>query len=324
MKAVLYEKYGAPEVALQFKETSKPAPVNHQVLVKVKAASVNAKDWRGFTMPSLLIRFFSGGWSKPKDTTTGTDVAGVIEAVGENVTRFKPGDEVFGFAHGSFAEYALARETYLASKPVNRSFEEVACVPIAALTALQAIRSAGMIGAGQHVLIQGASGGVGMFTVQLAKVSGAEVTAVCSARNFKLVRSWGADHTIDYAKEDFTRSGKQYDVILAINGYHSLLAYRRALKPQGIYVCAGGALVQFVQLFLFGKWFSQIGGKTLKNMGIAKPNQEDLDQLNDLLQDGKITPVIDRRYSLHKTVDAIRYVIDSHAQGKVIIEIPKG
>ena len=321
MKAILYEKYGAPADALQMKEIAKPTPEGQQVLIKVSAASVNAKDWRGFTMPPLLIRFFSGSWSKPKDTTTGTDVAGVVEAVGKDVTRFQPGDEVFGFAHGSFAEYALAREIYLTFKPANRSFEEVACVPIAALTALQVIRSAGGIHAGQQVLIQGASGGVGMFAVQLAKASGAEVTAVCSARNFSLVRSWGADHTIDYAKEDFTKSGKKYDVILAINGYHSLLAYRRALKPQGIYVCAGGALTQFVELFLFGKWLSQNGGKTLKNMGIAKPNQADLDQLGELLKDGKIAPVIECRYPLNETVAAIRYVIDRHAQGKVVIQV---
>jgi len=324
MKAILYEKYGAPEVALQYKETTKPVPVNQQVLVKVHATSVNAKDWRGFTMSPLLLRFFGGGWSKPKDTTTGTDVAGVVEAVGEEVTRFKPGDEVFGFAHGSFAEYALARESYLTLKPANRSFAEAACVPIAAITALQVIRSAGGNRKGQQVLIQGASGGVGMYTIQLAKASGAEVTAVCSARNFKLVRSWGADHMIDYAKQDFTKTGKRYDVILAINGYHSLLAYRRALKPQGVYVCAGGALVQFIQLFLFGIWLSKKDGKSLKNMGIAKPNQEDLDRLADLLKDGTITPVIDHTYPLSETVNAIRHVIDSHAQGKVVIEVAYG
>ena len=321
MKAMLYETYGAPEVALQFKETTKPIPVEHQVLVKVQAASVNAKDWRGFTMPLFLIRFFSGGRLKPKDTTAGTDIAGVVEAVGEGVTCFKPGDEVFGFAHGSFAEYALARETYLALKPINRSFAEAACVPIAAITALQVIRSAGGLHTGQQVLIQGASGGVGMYTVQLAKTSGAEVTAVCSSRNSKLARSWGAGHVIDYAKEDFTKNGKRYDVIFAINGYHSLLAYRRALKPKGVYVCAGGALAQFVQLVLFGKWFSQKGGRTLKSMGIAKPNQEDLEHLGELLKDGTIVPVIDRTYPLCETVNAIRHVIDSHAQGKVIIEV---
>lgn len=321
MKAVLYERYGAPEVALQFKEIAKPVPTNHQVLVKVHAASVNAKDWRGFTVPLPLVRFFGGGWSKPKDTTTGTDIAGVVETVGENVTRFKPGDEVFGFAHGSFAEYALARESYLTHKPSNRSFAEAACVPIAALTALQAIHRAGGIRAGQQVLIQGASGGVGMYAVQLAKASGAEVTAVCSGRNLNLARSWGADHVIDYAKEDFTKNGTQYDLILAVNGYHSLFAYRRALKSQGVYVCAGGALSQFLQVMLFGKQLSQKGGKTLKNMGIAKPNQDDLTHLGKLLKDGTIAPVIDRTYPLHETVSAIRYVIETHAQGKVVIRI---
>lgn len=321
MKAVLYERYGAPEVALQFKEIAKPAPKDHQVLVKVHAASVNAKDWRGFTMPSLLLfmRLFTGGWRKPKDTTSGTDVAGVVEAVGENVTRFKPGDKVFGFAHGSFAEYALARESYLALRPANRSFEEAACVPIAALTALQVIRAAGGLRSDQHVLIQGASGGVGMFAVQLAKASGAEVTAVCSARNFNLARSWGADHVIDYAKEDFIKNDKQYDVILAINGYHSLLAYRRTLKPQGVYVCAGGDLIQFVQVILFGKRLSQKGGRTLMSMGVAKPNQEDITHLAELLKDGTIAPVIDRTYPLEETVNAIRYVIEHHAQGKIVI-----
>jgi NADPH:quinone reductase-like Zn-dependent oxidoreductase len=324
MKAVLYESYGPPSIALQFREIAKPVPVNHQVLVKVHAASVNAKDWRGFTLPSLFVRLFSGGWFKPKDTTTGTDVAGVVEAVGENVTRFKHGDEVFGVAHGSFAEYVLARESYLSLKPANRSFADAACVPVAALTVLQAFRRAGGIQAGQQVLIQGASGGVGMYAVQLAKASGAEVTAICSARNFNLARSWGADHMIDYAKEDFTKNGKRYDVIVAVNGYHSLTAYRRALKPQGVYICAGGDLFQFLQVILFGKWFSQQGGKTLKNMGIAKPNQEEMTHLAELLKDGTIAPTIDRRYSLDETVDAIRHVIDNHAQGKVVIEVFKG
>jgi NADPH:quinone reductase-like Zn-dependent oxidoreductase len=321
MKAILHESYGAPEVALQLKEIAKPVPADHQVLVKVHAASINAMEWRGFTMPALLVRFFGGGWSRPKDTTTGTDVAGVVEEVGKDVTRFKPGDEVFGFAHGSFAEYALAREAYLTLKPANRSFAEASAVPVAALTSLQAIRYAGGIRAGQHVLIQGASGGVGMYAVQLAKSFGAEVTAVCSTRNIKMMHSLGVDHVIDYTKENFTKSGKQYDSILAVNGYHSLWAYRRALKPQGVYVCAGGSLMQFLQVMLFGKLLSQKGGRTLGNMGIAKINQDDLAQLGELLKEGKIAPVIDRSYPLKETVDAIRHVIDNHAQGKVIITV---
>ncbi len=217
MKAIRYETFGPPET-LQLKEVTKPVPKPHQVLVKVHAASINAKEWRRFTMPSFLARLLTGGWLKPKDTAIGTDVAGIVEAVGEIVTRFKAGDEVFGCVHGAFAEYVLAREAYLTLKPANRSFEEVAAVPLAALTALQAIRYAGGIRAGQHVLIQGASGGIGMYAVQLVKASGAEVTAVCSTRNVSMARSLGADHVIDYTKEDFTKSGKQYDLILAVNG----------------------------------------------------------------------------------------------------------
>src|SRR5215510_9816793 len=185
MKAICYETFGPPET-LQLKEVAKPTPKNQQVLVKVYAASINALEWRRFTVPSFLVRLLTGGWSKPKDTTLGADVAGRVEAVGKNVTRFKPGDEVFGCAHGSFAEYVLAREGYLTLKPANRSFEEAAAVPVATLTALQAIRYAGGIRAGQHVLIQGASGGVGMFAVQLANAQGAEITAVCSTRNLEL------------------------------------------------------------------------------------------------------------------------------------------
>lgn len=281
-------------------------------------------DWRRFAGPALLTRLVGGGWRTPTDTLVGTDVAGQVEAVGENVTRFKPGDEVFGMAPGSFAEYALAREANLTSKPANRSFEEAAAVPVAALTALQGIRWAGGIRAGQQVLIQGASGGVGMYAVQLAKAYGAEVTAVCSARNLSLARSSGADHVIDYAKEDFTKHNQHYDVILAVNGYHSLLAYRGALKPQGVYVCAGGTLAQFLQALFFGRWLSQKGGKTLGSMGIAQANQEDMAILGQLLRAGKIAPVIDRSYPLPRTAEAMRYIIEQHAQGKVVIAVRNG
>ncbi len=323
MKAIRYETFG-PLESLQFKEVARPFPKNQQVLVKVHASSINALEWRRFTMPSFLVRLMTGGWLKPKDTLLGTDVAGKVEAVGENVTRFKPGDEVFGFAHGSFAEYVLAREAFLTLKPGNRSFEEAAAVPIAALTALQAIRRAGGIQAGQQVLIQGASGGIGMYIVQIAKSLGAEVTAVCSTRNLNLARSLSSDHVIDYTKEDFTQSGKQYDLILAVNGYHSLWAYRRALKLQGICIYVGGDLSQLLQAILFGKLFSQKGGKILMNMGTAKINQEDLAQLSELLKDGKIAPTIEHCYPLHETVDALKYVVEKHAQGKVVIEVIKG
>jgi len=322
MKAIRYEIFGPPE-ALQFKEVVQPVPKDRQVLVKVHAASINALEWRRFTGPSFAVRLITGGWLKPKDTAIGTDVAGRVEAVGENVTRFKPGDEVFGCAHGSFAEFVLAREAYLTLKPANRSFEEAAAVPLAALTAFQAIRCAGGIRPGQQVLIQGASGGIGMYAVQLAKTSGAELTAVCSTRNLNLARSWGADHVVDYTKENFTKNNKNYDLILAVNGYHSLWAYRRALKPQGVYVFAGGSLPQILQSLLFAKWLSQKGGKTLRNMGITKINQDDLVQLSELLQAGKLAPVIDRIYPLSETVEAIRHTIETHAQGKIVIEVFK-
>jgi NADPH:quinone reductase-like Zn-dependent oxidoreductase len=322
MKAILQENYGAPSIALQFKEIEKPVATKDQVLVRVYAASINAKDWRGFTMPLFVVRFFGGGWSKPKDTTTGTDVAGVVEAVGENVIRFKPGDEVFGGADGSFAEYALARDSNLTWKPANRSFAEAAAVPIAGLTALQAICHAGGIHAGQHVLIQGASGGVGMYATQLAKASGAEVTAVCSTRNLDLARSWDADHVIDYTREHFTKSGRQYDLILEVNGYHSLWTYRRALKPRGVYVCAGGEVSQLLQAIFLGKWFSQKGGKTLGSMGVTKFNQDDLAHLGERLKDGTIAPFIDRSYPLEKTADAVRDIIEQHVQGKIVITLP--
>lgn len=322
MRAIRYETFGPPE-ALQLKEVAQPVPKDHQVLVKVHAASINALEWRRFAGPSFVTRLITGGWLKPKDTAIGTDVAGRVEAIGENVTRFKPGDEVFGCGHGSFAEFVLAREANLILKPANRSFAEAAAVPVAALTAIQAIRCAGGIHPGQQVLIQGASGGVGMYAVQLAKASGAEVTAVCSTRNLSLARSWGADHVIDYTQEDFTKNNNRYDLILAVNGYHSLWAYRRALKPQGVYVFAGGAWPQILEAFLFMRWLSQKGGKTLRSMGMAKINQDDLAQLGELLQAGSLAPVIDRRYPLSQTVDALRYIMENHAQGKIIIEVFK-
>ena len=319
MKAIVYTEYGPPNV-LQLKEVEKPAPKENQVLIKVHAASVNAGDWREMRADPFLIRL-GGGLLRPKDPRLGSDVSGRVEAVGENVKQFRPGDEVFGCAHGSFAEYALAREAYLTLKPANRSFEEAAAVPVAALTALQGLRDAGGIRPGQKVLIQGASGGVGTFAVQIAKSFGAEVTAVCSTRNLKMARSIGADHMIDYTQEDFTRNRQRYDLIFAANGYHSLSAYKRALSPQGIYVCAGGTMPQFFQSILLGSLMSRNGGKKLGTMGIAKVNQEDLVYLGELLKAGKIAPVIDTSYPLSEIAEAVRYVEDTHAQGKVVITI---
>jgi NADPH:quinone reductase-like Zn-dependent oxidoreductase len=240
MKAIVYTKYGSPDV-LELKEVEKPTLKDNEVLIKIHAASVNALDWRRFTMTPILVRLM-GGLLKPKNPKLGADVAGRVEAVGNNVTEFQPGDEVFGVAPGAFAEYVCAGETKLALKPANLSFEQAGAVPLAAITALQGLRDKANIQPGQKVLINGASGGVGTFAVQLAKSFGAEVTAVCSTRNLDMVRSIGADHVVDYTEEDFTKNGQSYDFIIAANGYHPILDYRRALSPGGIYVVLGGSM----------------------------------------------------------------------------------
>lgn len=320
MKAVVYTEYGPPDV-LKIEEVEKPTPNENQVLIKVHAASINAGDYRVRIGKPFLFRLMVGGLLKPKNPRLGSDVAGRVEAVGENVKQFRPGDEVFGCRNGAFAEYVCAREGALALKPANISFEEAAAVPVAALTALQGLRDAGGIQPGQKVLIQGASGGVGTFAVQLAKSFGAEVIAVCSTRNLDMARSIGADHVIDYTQEDFTRKQQRYELIYAVNGYHSLLAYKRALSPQGIYVCAGGTLPQFFQAMLLGSLMSRKGGKKMRSMGIAQVNQEDLVFLAELLKAGRIAPIIDRSYPLSEIVEAFRYVEDTHAQGKVVITV---
>ena len=320
MKAILHTRYGSPDL-LEFKEVEKPAPKEDQVLIKVHAASINAIEYRTMRANPFFIRLMGGGFQRPKDPRFGTDVAGEVEAVGENVKQFKPGDQVFGGADGAFADYAMTKESHLAWKPANRSFEEVAALPVAALTALQGLRDVGGIRSGQKVLIQGASGGVGTFAVQLAKSFGTEVTAVCSPRNLEMARSIGADHVIDYTKEDFTRSQQRYDLIFAVNGYHSLLAYQRALCPQGVYVCAGGTMTQIFGTMLLGPWMSRKGGKQMRFMGVAKINQKDLAILGELLEAGRIIPVIDARYPLSRTAEAIRYIEEKHPQGKVVITV---
>jgi NADPH:quinone reductase-like Zn-dependent oxidoreductase len=269
----------------------------------------------------FIIRLAAGGLLRPKDTRIGGDVAGQVEAVGENVEQFKVGDEVFGCRHGAFAEYVTAREGLLTLKPDKISFEQAAAVPIGALTALQGLRDTGKIQSDQKVLIQGASGGVGIFAVQLAKHFGADVTAVCSTRNVDMVRSLGADRVIDYTKEDFTRNPERWDLIFAVNGYHPISAYKQALNPQGMYVCAGGMFSQFMQAIFLGPIMSQKGGKKVTTMGISQAKQEDLVTLAELLKDGKIRPVIDQTYPLNEIVEAFRYVEDVHAQGKVVITI---
>jgi NADPH:quinone reductase-like Zn-dependent oxidoreductase len=278
MKAVVYTKYGSPDV-LQLKDVEKPAPKENEVLIKILAASVNAYDWHFLTADIFLLRLMGGGLLKPKYTRLGTDIAGRVETVGKNVKQFQPGDDVYGMVRGGFAEYACALEDALALKPSNLSFEEAAAVPMAAVTAVQGLRDEGRIQAGQKVLINGASGGVGTFAVQIAKSFGAEVTAVCSTRNVDQARSLGADHVIDYTKEDFTQSGQQYDLIFATNGYHSLSDYKRALTPRGIYVMAGGSKAQIFQAMLMGSWMSERGGQENgRRIGKTKPERSGYSQ----------------------------------------------
>lgn len=322
MKAIVYEKYGSPDV-LQLKDIEKPTPNDDEVLIKIHAASVNAYDWHFLTADIFMIRLMGGGLLKPKNTRLGADMAGRIETVGKNVVQFKPGDEVFGMVKGSFAEYACAPESALALKPVNASFDEAAAMPMAAITALQGLRDEGQIRAGQKVLINGASGGVGTFALQIAKSFGALVTAVCSTRNLEQARAIGADHVIDYTKVDFTKNGQQYDLILAANGYHSLSAYKRALAPRGIYVMAGGTISQIFQSMLFGSLMSETGGRKMGGVS-AKRNQDDLVCIRELFEAGKVTSVIDRRYPLSEAAEALRYLGEGHARGKVVVTVGNG
>ena len=250
MKAIVQTSYGPPD-ALQYLETAKPSPKDNEVLVRVHASSVNAMDWRLFTFPRVIRRLMGLGLRRPKYSSCGADVAGQVEAVGPAVTRFQPGDDVFGVLRGAYAEYACGPESKLVLKPAGVSFEAAAAVPVAGLTALQALRAA-RVQPGQTVLINGAGGGVGTFAVQIAKAFGAEVTAVCSTRNQEVVRAIGAGHVIDYTRQDFTKSGRRYDVIIAANGYHSIFAYKRALNPNGIYVVLGGAMLQLLQQVVLG------------------------------------------------------------------------
>ena len=319
MKAMVYTKYGSPDV-LQFKEVEKPVPGDDEVLIKIHAASVNAYDWHLLTADIFLVRLMGPGLLKPRNTRLGVDVSGRIEAAGRNVKQFQPGDAVFGMVRGSFAEYACAPEDVLALKPVNLSFEETAAVPMAGITALQGLRDTGQIRQGQKVLINGASGGVGTFAVQIAKWFGAEVTAVCSTRNLDQARLLGADHVIDYTRVNFTENGQHYDLIFAANGYHPLSAYKRALTPGGIYVMAGGTKTQIFQAMLMGPLMSASGGRKMTGVS-AKRNQKDLALLKEILEGGKVVPVIDRRYPLRGAAEALRYLGEGHARGKIVIVV---
>src|SRR5437764_6263675 len=326
MKAIVYCDYGVAN--LKVAEIAKPTPPDAKVLVKVDGASVNPLDWHFIEGTPKIMRALGVGLRKPKDPRLGVDFAGTVEAVGKNVTQFKAGDEVFGGRDGAFAEYVCRRAVgAVAPKPAGLTFEQAASINIAGITALQGVRDKGKVQPGQKVLINGASGGVGTFAVQIAKSFGAEVTGVCSTRNLEMVQSLGADHVIDYTKEDFTKNDQRYDVILDNVGNHSLSEYRRLLTPNGIYVLIGGGganeqgflggLGKALKAAFFSKFVSQKMG-----MMMADPSTKDLTLLADMVQSGKIKPVIDRTYkSLSDIPEAIRYLEEGHARGKVVISV---
>jgi NADPH:quinone reductase-like Zn-dependent oxidoreductase len=322
MKAIVCTEYGPPDV-LRLEEIQKPTPGDDQALVQVHAASVTYSTLMLVRGEPFIGRLMGLGLFKPNCKIPGADIAGQVEAVGRNVKQFQPGDEVFGdlsnCGRGGFAEYVCAPENALALKPTNISFKEAAAVPEAALVALQAIRDKGQIQPGQKVLINGASGGIGTFAVQIAKSFGAEVTGVCSTRNVDLVRSLGADHVIDYTKQDFAQNGQQYDLIVATAGYRSIFDYKRALSPKGIYVSTGGSMAQTFQALLLGPFLSMTGGKKLGAM-LVVPNK-DLVFMKELVEAGKVKPVIDRCYKLSEVAEAFKYYGEGHARGKVVITV---
>ena len=320
MKAIVYHEYGSPDV-LKLEEVQKPTPTDKQLLIKVYAVSINRSDWEGLTGKPLYARI--GGLIKPSNKILGSDIAGTVEAVGKDVKQFKPGDEVFGLMlnyGGGFAEYACKSEKALALKPAGMTFAEAAAIPQAAFIALQGIRDKGQVQPGQKVLINGAGGGAGTFAIQLAKLAGAEVTGVDNAEKLELMRSLGADHAIDYTKEDFTKNGEQYDLILDVIANRSVFAYKRALKPNGSYFMAGGSVVTMFQMFLLGPWIRRTSGKKIRLL-LVQTESKDLLYITELIASGKVVAVIDRRYSLSEAAEALRYLGEGHAKGKVVITV---
>lgn len=311
MKAVVFDKKFKPDY-LSYQDVDKPVPTDNEILIKVVAVSVNAADYRSMKMGMI-----------PKRKIFGADVAGRVESVGKNIRLFKVGDDVIGdlasFGFGGFAQYAVAPEKALVHKPSALSFEDSAALPMSAVTAIQALRDKGNIQKGQNVLVFGAAGGVGTFAIQLAKYYGAIVTAVCSTKNVEQSRSLGADYVIDYTKEDFTKNARRYDLILAINGNRRLTEYKITLNPKGKYIMVGGSLSQIFKSLAFG-WLMSLGSKKMYSLA-AKSNKQDLEFIVNLAENGKIKPVIDRYYSLEKVADAIRYLSEGHARGKVIIKV---
>jgi NADPH:quinone reductase-like Zn-dependent oxidoreductase len=323
MKAVVYRCYGSPDV-LELEDIEKPIPADNEVLVKIKAAAVNPLDWHYMRGEPYIMRLIGSGLGSPKSPRLGVDFSGTVEAVGSQVTQFKPGDDVFGGANGAYAEYVtIAEDKGIVLKPANMTFEQAASVPIAAITALQALRDKGQIQPGHKVLINGASGGVGTFAVQIAKTYGAEVTGVCSGRNAEMVRSLGADHVIDYKKDDYTQSGQKYDLIIDMVGNHSLSENRKVMTANGKFIIIGGAkgnwlgpLVAPIKAMIYSPFIDQEFV-----MFIAKMRKQDLADLGELMKSGEVTPVIDRSYPLNEVADAIRYSEQGHARGKIIITV---
>ncbi len=323
MKAIIYRNYGSPDV-LKCEEIEKPTPGDDEVLIRVRAASLNPLDYHLMKGGPYIVRILLGLLG-PKIKRPGRDVAGQVEAVGRNVTQFKLGDEVFGTCRGALAKYVCTSESALVMKPDNVTFEQAASVPVAALTALQSLRDKGQIHREQKVLVNGAAGGVGTFAVQIAKWFGADVTGVCSTRNVEMVRSIGADHVVDYTQEDFTRSGQRYDLIFDLVGNHSFSACRRVLHPKGTFIAAGvlglgGSMIALLAFSITGLVLSLFVGQRFV-MFVARLSKEDLSIMGELMATGKVTPVIDRRYRLIEVPEAIRYLEERHARGKVVITL---
>ena len=320
MKAIVYTEYGPPDV-LHLQEVEKPSPTDDEILVKVYAVSVNRSDWEGLTGKPLYARI--GGLRKPSNQILGSDVAGRVETVGKNNQEFQPGDEVFGEMgdyHGGFAEYVCTRGRAWVLKPAGLTFEEAAAIPQAGVIALQGIRDKGQVQPGQKVLINGAGGGAGTFAVQLAKMYGAEVTGVDNTGKLDFMRSLGADHVIDYTREDFTKNGKLYDLILDVIAHRSVFAYRRALKPNGSYFAVGGSVVTMFQIFLLGPWIRRTSDRNVQVLAVQR-NRKDLVAITELCEAGKVVPVIDRRYPLREVPEALRYLGEGHAKGKIVITV---
>src|SRR4030066_52316 len=320
MKAIVYFQYGSPDV-LNLEEVEKPTPKDNEVLIKVHAVSVNRSDWEGLIGKPLYARI--GGLLKPRHPILGSDIAGRVEVAGRNIRQFQPGDEVFGETlryRDGFAEYVCAPERALARKPARMTFEEAAAIPQAAVIALQGIRDKGQVQPGQKVLINGAGGGAGTFAVQLAKLHRAEGTGVDNTGKLDFMRSLGADHVIEYTREDFTKNGKQYDMVLDVIAHRSVFAYQRALRPNGSYFMVGGSVATMFQILLLGPWIKRTTGKKIRILAV-QPNRNDLVFITELCKAGKVVPVIDRRYPLSEVPEALRYLGEGRAKGKVVITV---